>query len=379
MALTSPWIAAGLGLILTPAICLPQEPPGKPTVDPQKRRQVKVGLLQPRLPEKEDTWSRHYDPARVRPKVQRNIDHICALLEEAGQQGCDIVCTPEDMCGILSYGLRPHESLPGETKPIIQALIPDLLNETTHRIAAIAKKYRMYVIACLLVRDQDGKAYNVALLFDRSGKLVGMYRKVHLPSFEPWHTAHGQAFPVFATDFGTVGIMICYDMDFPEAARILALSGADIIFHPTVAQYFDGKPERLQTAIKARTRAMENHVYICPAIYGNRGSGIIDPKGKVVAEQYDKTDVVVTGVLDLAQEVRDESKWWTAVYGTDLIRARYLLQRRPGTYELLPNSRPPLQERYRDVKLVTGDDHAAIRRAIEQINYSPAARRQKHK
>ena len=175
-----------------------------------------------------------------------------------------------------------------------------------------------------------------------------------------------------------MAVVICFElMNFPEPARIMALSGADIIFQPTLGQYFDGKPETLKTAIVARTRAIENRVYVCPAMYGTRGSGIISPEGNVVAEAFGKTDVVVTAELDLAKEVRESSIWWNTINGTDLIRARNSLQRRPETYGILLQKRPPLMERYPDVRLISRDEPERIRKAIDTINYSPAARRRR--
>jgi predicted amidohydrolase len=84
--------------------------------------------------------------------------------------------------------------------------------------------------------EREGDAiYNTAALIGRKGELIGKYRKTHLPAVEAWNETHGDGFPVFETDFGTVGMLICYDILFPEAARCLVLNGAEILFNPTMS------------------------------------------------------------------------------------------------------------------------------------------------
>lgn len=122
--------------------------------------------------------------------------------------------------------------------------------------------------------EREGTAiYNTAVLIDRDGRLVGKYRKVNLPydEFEDGITP-GSEYPVFQTDFGKVGMMICWDSQFPDAARALALQGAEIILMPI----WDG------TAPLTLARAIENQVFLVTSAYGDP-SVILDPQGKQVA------------------------------------------------------------------------------------------------
>ena len=115
--------------------------------------------------------------------------------------------------------------------------------------------------------------YNTAVLIDREGRLVGRYRKVYLPreEIEGGLTA-GSDFPVFKTDFGMLALMICWDVQYTDVARELALQGAEIIAMPIAGGN--------QTLGKAR--AIENHVYLVSSGYGYP-TEIVDPNGEVLA------------------------------------------------------------------------------------------------
>src|SRR5262249_42778909 len=148
------------------------------------------------------------------------------------------------------------------------------------RVGKAAAKYRMYLVVCSDAVESDGRVYNTSFLLGRDGKEIGRYHKVNLPLAEQSH-ARGNRFPVFATpDLGTVGMLICYDMVFPEAARCLALEGAGVVFHPTLGGAAIGEDDISLCAF--RTRAAENIVYLVVAMRGG-GSMIISPKGKVIA------------------------------------------------------------------------------------------------
>ncbi len=100
-----------------------------------------------------------------------------------------------------------------------------------------ARDHNIYVIGCIYERDKD-YVYNTAFLLDRSGQLVGKYRKTHLHWPEMFQGVRpGGEYPVFDCDFGRIGIEICYDSWFPEVARVLALKGAEVIFCPNAGYH----------------------------------------------------------------------------------------------------------------------------------------------
>ena len=148
------------------------------------------------------------------------------------------------------------------------------------RLGKAAADHRMYLVVCNDAIEPDGRAYNTAFLLGRDGKEIGRYHKVNLPLAEQ-SRARGRRFPVFPTpDLGTVGMLICYDMVFPEATRCLAPGGADVVFHPTLGGAAFGDDDISLAAF--RTRAVDNFVYLVVAMRG-QGSMIISPQGKVIA------------------------------------------------------------------------------------------------
>ena len=157
--------------------------------------------------------------------LEENLEMAYCLVDRAGQAGCDAVCLPEYLT------VRGWDPSDDQVRASFQA-VPGPIAD---RYAALARKHRMYVVGWLFERDGD-RAYNSAVLFGRTGAVVGTYRKVHLTATEAtvWGLSPGDGFPVFETDFGRVGVMICYDDYFPETSRVIALSGADVIFYPRV-------------------------------------------------------------------------------------------------------------------------------------------------
>jgi predicted amidohydrolase len=129
----------------------------------------------------------------------------------------------------------------------------------------------MYVVAGLTERA-GGVVYNTAVLIDRHGNVAGKYRKVYLPREEvEGGLTPGRDFPVFDTDFGRIGMMICWDSQYVDPARALAIQGAEILFVPAAGGYM--------TLLKAR--ALENHLYLVSS-GDDVESAIIDPTGEVL-------------------------------------------------------------------------------------------------
>ena len=133
----------------------------------------------------------------------------------------------------------------------------------------------------------DGHAvYNTAVLIDRSGKVAGKYRKIYLPREEiEAGVTPGNSYPVFDTDFGRIGMMICWDMQYADPARALALRGAEIIFVPI----WGGNT----TLTKAR--AIENQVHVVSCGY-SIASTIYDPWGNLLVEAKDRPGVAVVDI-----------------------------------------------------------------------------------
>jgi N-carbamoylputrescine amidase len=166
-----------------------------------------------------------------------------------------------------------------------------------------ARRHGVAVVATIFEAESAGLYYDTAILIDRSGAIVGKYRKVQpaaVQSLEKLFFRYGSHFPVFTLDGWRVGLNICYDTLFPESARCSALNGAELIVVPFAA------PQQLLWRDLMRTRAFDNGVYFAPCNkVGTEGewtfggqSMIVDPLGEVVKEAGSTADEVVSVVLD---------------------------------------------------------------------------------
>ena len=228
------------------------------------RTTVRIAAAQP----KNRTIDFRLAPAHALAQVDKSLAELEGLVAKAGAAGCDALALPEDTLGLLKWELANRAAL--------KEVLPQAVSRMLDRLGRTAAKHRMYLVVCNDTAEPDGTTHNTAFLLGRDGKEIGRYHKVNLPLGEQSHT-RGDRFPVFQTpDLGGVGLLICYDMVFPEAARCLALGGADIIFHPTLGGAAIGDDDISLAAF--RTRAVENFVYLVVAMRGS-GSMIISPAG----------------------------------------------------------------------------------------------------
>jgi predicted amidohydrolase len=192
-----------------------------------------------------------------------SVEEFCKLVEEAGRQKCDIVCLGEaiNMVGIKSG-------------PPYSEIAEPIPGPTTNRLGELARKYNMYIVAALGERENQA-IYNAGVLIDRQGRVAGKYHKVFLPREEiEAGVTPGAGYPVFDTDFGRIGMMICWDVQYVDPARALAVQGAEIVFMPI----WDG------FEVLAQARAIENQVYLVSCSYGETPfCAVYDPWGKVLA------------------------------------------------------------------------------------------------
>ncbi len=254
------------------------------------------------------------DPAEEVPPFTKtqNLQKARRLLEVAGERGSDIVCLPELFNTKRTANQRDAEEIPG--------------GETSHLLSEAAKKWKMYVLGCYYEKEGN-KVYNSVAVFDRDGKHTGTYHKVHLPPGESDFVTAGDSFPIFETDFGKIGALVCIDIHFPEAARSLALQGAEIVFCPTMYS----EPRESITHILYRARSIENNIFMVSSNYSQKcrdfqavhiGFGaIIDRYGEVLADTG-RREGVATAVINLDEDcpLAGIDKWGT---------------RRPDTYGVI--------------------------------------------
>ncbi|MEM2029264.1 MAG: carbon-nitrogen hydrolase family protein, partial [Candidatus Bathyarchaeia archaeon] len=177
------------------------------------------------------------------------------------------------------------------------------------KLSLLAQELQIYIIAGF-TEKLDGKLFNAAYLFNRDGDIIGRYRKINISSHEKRVYHAGDSLPVFSTDFGKIGILICADRRWPENVRILTLQGAEVIFIPSYGMWHEAN------TIWMRTRSYENGTYIC-FVHPNI-TLITDPKGEISAELISNVEAVLVHDIDL-----------------DLIDRTHIEERKPELYSIL--------------------------------------------
>jgi len=217
----------------------------------------------------------NHRPSRTKSPGE-NREAFGRLVAEAARRGADVVTLPEGIT-IVGNGLtyvEAAEPVPGPT---------------TDFFGVLAERHRIWIAAGLYERE-GRRVYNTAVLIGRDGALAGRYRKMSLPDEEiEGGITPGSDSPVFDTDFGRVGLMICWDSSYLEVARALASRGAEVILMPIW-----GGNETL-----VRARAIENQVYVVASGYDFR-TGVFDRQGRRIADARSDPEVVVAEV-DLAE------------------------------------------------------------------------------
>ena len=232
----------------------------------------------------------------------------------------EIVCAPEKYCfleiGAVFEGFAGRKQFPYSRNVFFYDLLLQGYGMCGH--------YKLALKA-------DGRYYASAAVIDRTGNIVGVYRKTQLTVGEyengyEW----GDELPVFDLDFGKVGVLICWDLWFPEAIRGLRLNGAEVIAYPIAGTTF----AHFDTMWKAR--AMENGIYLAAAISGESDScpsRIISPAGEVMAETW-KEQTYAAATIDL-RDPPVNLPWLSVTEGEGETRTFYTHERHPELYRML--------------------------------------------
>ncbi len=265
------------------------------------------------------------DPAQVLGKVEENLDALVTLVDRAGQMGCDAAALPEDTLGLEHWS--------GMHADLRQAVLPQAVARMLERLGQAAAQHQMYLVCC---NDhvEEGHRYNTAFFLGRDGHEIGRYHKINMPYSELGARTRGASYPVFDTpDLGAVGMLICYDMVFPEAIRCLALNGAGIVFVPTLGGAAIGDGDISRAAF--RTRAVDNFVYLIVSMRGS-GSMIIAPNGDVLQEGGQADDILVADIDPFGGREGGNAFDWHQD-----MRARLFRERAPESYGVLTQNEPP--------------------------------------
>jgi N-carbamoylputrescine amidase len=233
-----------------------------------------------------------------------NLATALAGVEDAARRGAQIVCLQE-LFRSQYFCQREDAALFDLAEPIP--------GPSTDAIGRVAAARGVVVVASLFEKRAEGVFHNTAVLIDADGSVAGLYRKMHIPDdplyYEKYYFTPGDlGFRSFATRAGTVGALVCWDQWFPEAARLTALRGAEILFYPTAigwhpsekAQYGEAQHGAWETI--QRAHAIANGVFVAAVnrvgVEGGLefwgGSFVCDPFGRVLARaSQDREEVLV--------------------------------------------------------------------------------------
>jgi len=227
--------------------------------------------------------SAFYQPKGRNRTWEQNLAGLDELTAQAKAKGCDLVLFGEGI------------SVVGTGKSYVDVARP-IPGPHADGLARVARKHGVFLCAGLYERDGEA-AYNTAVLLDRTGKLVGKYRKVHLPYSEiEAGLTPGTEFPVFDTEIGRIGIQVCYDHHFTESARNLAVNGAEIILTPI---WGDLRSDGDVYNATASSRALDNGVFYMMSVYSLKRSLIADPHGRILAATSGDEPNLAIADLDL--------------------------------------------------------------------------------
>ncbi len=262
---------------------------------------------------------------RMAAEPAKNLDRAEELLREAKAKGVQVACLPELFASYYFCQSENHdyfdlaEAIPG--------------GPTYSRMQKLAKELGMVIVASLFERRTAGMYHNTAVVFDADGTDLGMYRKMHIPDdpryYEKFYFTPGDlGFKNFDTKFGRIGVLICWDQWFPEAARLTAMQGASVIFYPTAigwhpaekAEYGEEQWNKWQTVM--RGHAVANNVVIAaPNRIGfepeTDGGGleffghsfISDMSGRFIEQTDEKFEGVMIAVVDPAKVEKQRQHW----------------------------------------------------------------------
>lgn len=246
----------------------------------------------------------------------RCLESAMEQIREAARQGAQVVCLQELFTGPYPCQTEDHcqfdlaESIPGPA---------------TETLAKLAKEHAVAIVAPLFERRAPGLYHNSAAVLDADGSLAGIYRKMHIPDdplyYEKFYFTPGDlGFRPIETRYGKLGVCICWDQWFPEAARLMALAGAEILLYPTAIGWIDEEKEEFGAGqheawmISMRAHAIANGLWLgAPNRVGVEGrvefwgsSFIASPRGEVVARGSHEHEEIVTAdcALDESDVVR---------------------------------------------------------------------------
>ncbi len=256
----------------------------------------------------------------------KNLQDTCNYIREAAKKGVQLILLQELHNGVYFCKNEEHkffdwaESIPGPT---------------TDTIAALAKELKVIIVSSLFERRAAGIYHNTAVVLEKDGTIAGKYRKMHIPDdpgfYEKFYFTPGDlGFTPIETSVGKLGVLVCWDQWYPEAARLMALAGADLLLYPTAIAWLAGENEdenqrqRDAWITVQRAHAVANGI---PVIVANRvayeendlfpGKGltfwgssfIAGPQGEFLAQASTDKPEILIAEIDMTRSEKVRRYW----------------------------------------------------------------------
>ena len=248
---------------------------------------------------------------RMQADPEQNLRVACDQITAAARQGAQIICLPE---------LFATEYFCVRQDPAHFDLAESIPGKSTEMLAAIAREHEVVVVAPVFEHCGRGVYFNTAVVIDADGSILGRYRKMHIPQdpgFEEkfYFTPGDLGYSAWSTRFGVIGVLICWDQWFPEAARLTALAGADLILYPTAIGWLhsegaeSGKRQHNAWQSVQKGHAVANGCYVAAINrVGREGdttfwgqSFVSDYYGEMMAEAPADAEAILVTTLDLTE------------------------------------------------------------------------------
>ncbi len=271
-----------------------------------KKKKVSIGLVQMQCAE----------------KSAENLAKAIAGIRDCAKRGAQIIALPE-------LFLSPY-FCQGEKDDKWFETAESIPGPTTEALSKVARETKTVLIVPLFEKTAEGKFFNSTAVLGPDGKIIGVYHKMHIPSLPPdlyaenyYFEKGDKGFTVFDTPYGKIAALICYDQWFPEAARMAAAQGAQILFYPTaigwpqIDRAEKNKAEYEAWQIIQRSHAIANNVFVAPVnrigLEGNikfwGTSFVSDPYGRVLAKASTGKEENLVQEIDLGMIEKMREEW----------------------------------------------------------------------
>jgi N-carbamoylputrescine amidase len=254
--------------------------------------EVKIGLIQ----------------TAVSPEPDQNLKKTVELVERAAAQGAQIICTQELFRSEYFCQTENHDYF---------KLAEKIPGPSTEALQSVAKRLEVVIIASLFERRASGVYHNTAAIIDADGSLMGSYRKMHIPDdplyYEKFYFTPGdQGFKAWTTRYGRIGVLICWDQWYPEAARLTAMQGAEILFYPTAIGWHPAEKQKYGVNQHGawetiqRSHAVANGCYV--AVANRVGHEVLQGVGGPGIEFWGQSFIAGTSGEILAKAATDKEE-----------------------------------------------------------------------